>query len=65
MTPPILVGNAGGPCVFMPTARLGKSVSKRRKKEEGTTKNTRRTASVPMISTLSGGCERTRVDHVI
>lgn len=63
-TPPLRVGNAGGPCLFIPTARLGIIVSNMRKSKDGARKNTARMPSVPKISTLRGVCERTRVLHV-
>jgi hypothetical protein len=63
-TPPVRVGNAGAPCAFSTTAKLGITESKRRKRSEGARKKRARTPITPTISTLTGGWERTRVLHV-
>tara|TARA_R110002033_G_C3829395_1_gene233807 strand:+ start:580 stop:1005 length:426 start_codon:yes stop_codon:yes gene_type:complete len=63
-TPPVLVGSAAEPCVFIPTAKLGIIESKRRNSSEGTRKNKARIASVPTTSTFRGGWLRTSVLHV-
>ncbi|KAK5636127.1 hypothetical protein RRF57_011839 [Xylaria bambusicola] len=47
------------------SARLGTSVSNSRKKSDGTSQKTTRTAKVPTSSILSGECEKTRVVHVM
>lgn len=64
-TPPVRVGRAGAPWIFRPTAKLGMMVSKRRKKAAGSMKKRVRTARVPITSTRSCDCVRTRVDQVM
>lgn len=58
-------GRASLPPYLMLSARLGRRVSKRRKKREGMTKKRRRRARVPNICILRGPWERTRVVQVM
>lgn len=62
--PPVRVGKAEEPWVLILTITLGRMESMRRNSNEGTRKNIARMASVPTISTLRGGKERTIVLQV-
>ena len=63
--PPVLVGKPDAPCVLKLTARLGRTESKTRNNVDGTSQNRAFMPSVPSISTRKGGCESTRVLHVM
>lgn len=58
-------GRPASPCAFTTTAAEGVRISNRKNSSDGSRKNRSRTAAVPNSSTRSGGCDSTRVVHVM